>query len=341
MKYKALVTAELINEELEKLNNYIDFYYDGYGINHEVMPHIELKDKIKDYDILICEYDTVDADILSNAENLKLIICCRGGVSSVIDLDYCKQKGIFVCNNAGRNASSVAEMVIAYIINMVRNVIITNTLIHNRVITSEISTMPKEYKDTVWGIDNDSPFIKYRGKNLRYLTLGLVGFGHVGFEVFKLANAFGMNVIAYDPYFNSHGTKVIEVSLDELLETSDIVSVHCPLTKNNRNMFTKDLFNKMKKGAYFINTSRGELVNENDLVEALKSGQIAQAAMDVFMKEPIPNNSPLLDCDNLIMTPHIGGSSLDVQIRGTQLTIETLKHYLSGDKPKYAVIWSE
>ena len=341
MKLKALVTAELIKEEIEKLNSQIDFDYIGYGVDHIVIPQEELKERIKDYDILICEYDTLDRNVLSNAKKLKLIICCRGGVDSVIDLNYCKEAGICVANNKGRNAYSVAEMVIAFMINMTRNITITNSLIHNRVITSKVSTMPKEYNDTVWGIDDNSPFIQYRGKNLRYLTLGLCGFGYVGLEVYKLASSFGMNIITYDPYFNSHNTNVSFVSFEELIERSDIVSVHCPVTKNNKGMFNRDVFNKMKKGSYFINTSRGELVNEGDLIEALKSGQIAQAALDVFDEEPIGDDSPLLECDNLIMTPHICGSSLDVQIHGTQLTIETLNYFLSGKKPVYAVVWSD
>ena len=160
-------------------------------------------------------------------------------------------------------------------------------------LTTDVKSKPDEYRDTVWGLDNDSPFIRFRGTSINYMTLGLVGCGCAGQLVAKKAEAFGMKVIAYDPYIDP--AKVPEsvelVGLDEFLSRADIVSLHCIVSPQTKNMFNKETFAKMKKGSYFINTARGELVVEDDLIEALNSNHLAGAAIDVTVKEPIASDS--------------------------------------------------
>ncbi len=339
-KFKALVTAEVIPEILSALSDKIDFVYDGYFLDHNVMPHSELIEKIPEYDVLVCEYDTIDAAVLEAAKCLKIIICCRGGVGSVIDLSAAKERGIIVCNNAGRNANAVADMIMAFILCMTRNILSTNELVHNGTILGEKSTKPSEYKDTVWGLDNDSPFIKYRGKSINYMTLGIVGFGHAGRLLAKKANAFGMKIIAADPFVKK--SKVPEyveiVDSDTLLANADIVSLNCISTPQTKNMFNKEAFAKMKEGSYFINTSRGNLVVEEDMCDALNSGHLRGAAIDVARQEPIPPTSPLVAAKNLIITPHIAGSSLDVQVTGSNMVVESLSDWVQGDEPRNCVI---
>lgn len=341
MKYRALVTAEMIDPMLDRFKDKIDFTFDGYCIDHEVMPHEELIEKIKDYDILICEYDTIDKAVLDSAENLKIIICCRGGVKSVIDLEAAMEKGVIICNNAGRNANAVSDLTMAYILDLTRNITVSNNLIFNRVITTDVKSKPDEYKDTVWGLDNDSPFIRFRGKSINYMTLGLVGCGCAGQLVAKKAIAFGMKVIAYDPYIDPARVPdyVQLVSFDEFLEQSDVVSLHCIVSPQTKRMFNKDTFAKMKKGAYFINTARGELVVEEDLIEALNSDHLAGAAIDVTVTEPIASDCPLLDAKNLIITPHIAGSAYDVQVCGTNMVCDTLEDWLNKVKPRNCVVY--
>lgn len=340
-KLKALVTAEIIPEVIESLSDKIHFVYDGYNIDHNVMPHSELAEKISQYDILISEYDTIDKQIFDNAKNLKMIICCRGGVKSVVDIDEAMSHGVIVCNNAGRNAGAVSDMTIAYILDLTRNISYTNNLIHNRKITSDLTTKPSEYKDTVWGLNNDSPFIKYRGKSINHMKLGLVGLGHAGQLVAYKAKAFGMEILGYDPYVDEETLPnyIKKVTFDELLADSDIISLHCVYTPQTKYMFSKNTFLQMKKGSYFINTSRGGLVNEDDLVEALNNGYLSGAALDVTDKEPISANSPLLDAKNLIITPHIAGSSYDVQVVGSEMVLESLETYLAGKKPANCVVY--
>ena len=341
-KLKALVTAEVVSSILEeKLGAAIDFTYDGYYIDHDVMDHSELIEKVKDYDVLVCEYDTVDEKVFEAAKKLKIIICCRGGVKTVIDLEKAMEKGIIVCNNGGRNAGAVTDMAMGYILDLTRNITLTNNLIHSRTITSDQSSKPEEYRDTVWGLDKNSPFIKYRGRSINHMTLGLIGFGFAGRLMASKANAFGMKILAYDPYSSFENTPdyVIPCNWDTLMQEADIISVHCTLSPQTKNMFSKKVFDTMKDGAYFINTARGELVVEEDLIEALKEGKLAGAAIDVTRKEPISSDCPLVGAPNLLITPHIAGSADDVQVCGTNMVVESLSDFINGKKPRNAVVY--
>lgn len=341
MKRKALVTAELVRPMLDPLADRIDFEFAGYSIDHVVMPRDELKRRVADIDVLVCEYDTIDAEIFDAAKNLKIIVCCRGGVKTVIDLDKAMERRVVVCNNLGRNAAAVSELVMAFLLDLARNVTKTTNLIHDRVITTDVRGKPAEYRDTVWGLDNNSPFIRFRGRSLAHMTLGIVGCGSAGRQVAQKAAAFGMKILAYDPYLDP--AKVPEgvrlVHLDELLATADAVTLHCVATPQTKGMFNAETFAKMKKGSLFINSARGELVVEDDLIAALKSGHLGGAAIDVTVKEPIASDCPLLDAPNLLITPHIAGSSDDVQIVGTRMVVEALSAWLEGRKPPHCVVY--
>lgn len=341
-KYKALVTAEVVKPILEeKLSHAVEFDYAGYNLNHIVLSRTDLLEKIRDVDILICEYDTITDEVLDAAKNLKIIICCRGGVKTVVDLEAAMERGIIVCHNIGRNAGAVTDMAMGYILDLTRNITLTNNLIHSKVITSEISSKPDGYKDTVWGLDDDSPFIRYRGRSINQMTLGLVGYGNAGRLMAEKANAFGMKILAYDPYsdFENKSEFVESVNFDNLLSKSDIISLHCVLTPQTKNMFSAKQFSKMKDNSYFINTSRGELVVEEDLIEALKSGKLAGAALDVTRKEPISSASELIGTPNLLITPHIAGSANDVQLCGTKMIINSLLDWINGKKPRNIIVY--
>jgi D-3-phosphoglycerate dehydrogenase len=277
--------------------------------------------------------------VFDSAEKLKLIVCCRGGVKSVVDLEEAKRRGILVCNNRGRNAGALSDLVMGFILDMTRCITKTNVLVHAKRLTGVASSKPKEYRDVVWGLDNNSPFIKYRGRSINHMTIGILGYGHTGRAVAQKANLFGMRVIAHSPHFTAANAPntVQPVSFDELLAQSDVVSVNCSVTDATRDLFSRPVFERMKDGSYFINTARGEIVVEEDLVWALKTGKLAGAAIDVTRQEPIPEDSPLVGAPNLIITPHIAGSADDVQSCGTQMVIESLLAYLDGVKPPYSV----
>lgn len=165
-------------------------------------------------------------------------------------------------------------------------------------------------------------------------TIGIIGFGSIGQAVAHLAVAFGMNVVAYghrgipkERLFDH----VKSVSLEELYETSDIISLHCPLTKENQKMIDKDSIAKMKDGVILLNTARGPLICESDLVDALKSGKVSYAAMDVVETEPIPKNSVLLTAPNVIITPHIAWAAKETRQRLMDIAVANLKAYVDGE----------
>ena len=339
-KIRALVTAEVIREELEKrFADRVEFVYDGYILGRETMPTEKLAERIVGFDVLITEYETVSKEVFEAADRLKFVICCRGGVKTVIDLEAAKAKGVMVCNNAGRNAAADGDMAMALILDLTRNIALTNGLIHSGVLSKNASAKPDGYKDTVWGLGNDSPIMIYRGRSVCHMTLGIVGLGATGRALAHHALEFGMKVIASSlPCdFANCDLPVEQVSFDELLARADVVSVHCPLTPETRDMFGAKAFAAMKKDAYFVNTSRGGMVVEEDLVAALKGGRLAGAALDVTRQEPIPLDSPLIGCPRLLLTPHLSGSADDVQICGTEMTAASLEAYLSGREPPHRV----
>lgn len=337
---RALVTAELVRSMLEPLSKSVSFEFAGYAIDRKVLPPDELKRRIADVDILICEYDTIDAEVLMCAKRLRFLICCRGGIKTVVDIEAARKHGVVVCNTAGRNASAVVDLTLGYILDLTRNITRTNNLIHGKVLAGYATTKPSEYKDVVWGLGNDSPFVRYRGRSIEHMSLGIVGFGHAGRELARKASYLGMDICAYSPHIHMgnppHYVRVVD--FDELVRTADIVSVNCSLNDQTRNLFDALQFARMKKGSYFINTSRGEIVVEEDLANALKSGHLAGAALDVTRQEPIPADSPLIGLENLILTPHIGGSSDDVQRQGTEMVVKSLLGWIAGEQPVNCVL---
>ena len=338
-KLKVLVTADINREEMDAIDG-INVEYAGYVLDYNVLDHGLLVEKCKDKDILVSEYDTVDKDVMDKAANLKLIVCCRGGVKSVVDLNEAKKRNIYVCNTPGRNANPVSDMTVGMLIDIARNISKASMQIFNREITTDSGSKPLEYKDTVWGLDAESPFIKLRGQQLKDRVLGLVGFGAVGRLVSEKVKPFGIKVVVYDPFINPDTLpKDIRLvpQIDDLVGMSDFISLHCAVTKETEGMFNAGMFSKMKDGAFFINTARGVLVNEADLVEALNSGKLGGAAMDVSCVEPIPSDSPLLSARNLVLTPHIAGSSQEVKDEGTRMVIESIRTFLAGKEPANCV----
>ena len=261
----------------------------------------EMIEAIGDVDILIMRVDPkIDEDILNAAKNLKIIGVCAVGTNH-IDLNVAKEKGIQVYNAPGMNANAVAELTISKMLDMARN------------------TMPANYDvkyNHVWDK------YKWVGKELRGKTLGIMGFGRIGRRVGELGRAFLMDVVAYDPFlkpadFTLGGAK--GMSIDELIRVSDFISIHVPLTPDTRNLFNKKSIAEMKDGAVVLNMSRGGIVNEEDMYEALKEGRIGGYAADVLTNELAGSGltgndefiNPLFECDNFIISPHLGAQSVD------------------------------
>nr|WP_051526999.1 NAD(P)-dependent oxidoreductase [[Eubacterium] cellulosolvens] len=333
MGYKGLIMAELDTDMIKKNVPDIDFDVAGYGKNKKLMSSEEIADVIGDYDVLVSEFETIDAHVLEAAKKLKLIVCCRGGVKSVIDLPKAEELGVRVENNVGRNANAVVEVIFGYMLDWARNIEKSNRQVHDGTLIGKDFYLPDEYRDSLWGFGEDSPYVALRGRSLSSMTIGIVGYGHIGRAVAERANAFGMDVLVYDPMCGESNISdnVRKVSLDELMETSDVVTLHCPVTKDNRDMMSYHRFRQMKKDALFINAARGGLVDEEALAWALKNHEIDAAAIDVAKQEPLPPDSVLLSAPNLTITPHIAGASDEVIRKGTEMVIHKLTKFVGSD----------
>jgi D-3-phosphoglycerate dehydrogenase len=268
----------------------------------------DLAAQLADADALVVRSAVnVDTKLLESAQQLRVIGRAGVGVDN-IDLDAATKKGIVVMNTPGANAVAVAEHTLALMLALARHLSRADS-------TTRAGKWEKK---------------SLQGTELRGKTLGIVGLGRVGIEVAKRARAFEMNVVAHDPYVSQSVVRDLGITLagiDEVYVAADYLSLHVGLTPQTEGMINEAAIQKMKKGARIINCARGELINDAALVEALKSGQVGGAALDVFTKEP-PKDSPLLACENLIATPHIAGSTNEAQEAvGVQIA-QQVKEYL-------------
>lgn len=259
-----------------------------------------LRKEIQDADALVVRSRTqVTAELIDAAPKLKVI--ARSGVGlDNIDLNHAKNKGIKIVNAREAPANAVAELVLGFILALARNIPRADALM----------------KKGKWAKKQ----IAKTSHSLSGKTLGIVGYGRIGRRVGQWAKMLGMHVIAYD-VIPLEGVEQVE--LDELLQRSDFITIHVPLLESTRGMFNKNLFEKMKDGVYLINTSRGAVINEEDLKHYLDSGKIAGAALDVYVNEPNPDRE-LVEKENVIATPHIGSSTIEAQAAITMETVEEL-----------------
>jgi D-3-phosphoglycerate dehydrogenase len=255
----------------------------------------ELKELIKDYNGLLIRSEVkVASDIIEVAGNLKFIGRAGTGVDNV-DKEAATKKGIIVANVPGGNTISAAEHTIGLMLSLARH----------------IPESYKSLKNRKWDRKN------FVGTELFGKTLGLIGLGRIGSEVAKRLNAFGMKVIAYDPFANQEAAKSNNIelkSIDEVFSQADYISIHSPLNDSTRGMINADAIKKMKDSVRIINCARGPIVNEKDLSDAIKSGKVAGAAIDVFAKEP-PEDWTIIDTDKVVVTPHLAASTDEAQVR--------------------------
>ena len=277
--------------------------------------------KIADAELLVLHAAPISELVLSAAKRLKAIAVIRGGPTN-INLLAATKLGIPVFNSPGRNAVAVVEFTIGLILAELKNIA-----------RGHMNLVNKSWRYDYYLYDKCN--FELPGK-----VIGLVGFGNIAYRISTILQAFGMKVIAYDPFVPSERMKefgVMPVSFEELLRTSDVVSVHARLTNETRHMFNKETFGKMKPTALFVNTARGGLVNYDDLFVALRDKTIACAALDVFAQEPIDMNSPLLTLDNVTLTPHIAGATKDTVHYGLRVLAEDLISFFEGEPVKHCM----
>lgn len=272
-----------------------------------------IKKNISDAEIYITAVAPADQEVIDAAPRLKYILKTGTGLDNV-DVDYATRKGIFVSNAPGENATSVAELAIGLMIGISR----------------KIPQLDKMTKDGVW--------IHSKGYECCGKTLGIIGFGSIGMKIAKFAGAFDMKVIVFGNYkdheaANRLGASFVE--LDQLLEDADYIVVSTALTKSNYHLIDEQAIDRMQPSAFLINISRGAIIDEQALFEALRQKKICGAALDVFESEPPKEKLP--DLDNLIATPHIGGMTQESVNRVAGVTVENIRRFIHQESPQYVV----
>lgn len=323
--YNGLKDLEKIGVNVEVRNWYHEnqeaLQRDNLLIEQNGPGAVELSDELlKDldkFDMIIVQFAPVSKKVIDKAKNLKLIGVLRGGVENVA-IDYAREKNIAVLNTPGRNARAVAEFTMGMILGEVRN----------------IARSHYSLKNNEWRKDfpNSSYIPELNGK-----TVGIVGFGHIGQLIAGYLKAFGSKVIAYDPFFKGEFEGVKIVDLDTLLKQSDVVTIHARYTKDTHHLIDEKELSLMKENAVLINTARSGLVNQEALVKALKEDKIFGAAIDVFDKEPIPEDDEILKLDNITITPHIAGSTKDAFSNSPKILANILKGIIDGEKNVSAI----
>lgn len=284
----------------------------GEVIVNQMTAYENIAETIKDADAVICNKTLLNSETLRLAKNLKYIGLFATGFNN-IDIDYCKSAGITVCNAGSYSTDAVCQHTFALILECMSRVGDYNSFVQ---------------KGGWMDSPTFSPFV-FPTFELAGKTLGIVGYGSIGKAVAKVAKAFNMNVLAYKRNPEDDGVAKC-VDPDTLLKESDVVSVHCPLNKESEKMFNKETFSKMKDGAIFINTARGGVIVEEDLVEALESGKLSFAGIDVLETEPMAHSCKLYNVKNCILTPHIAWAPMETRERLMGIVCSNIRNFLAG-----------
>lgn len=284
----------------------------GDIFEYENITRTKLLKEAADADIILCNKTVIDKEVFDAAEKLKYIGLFATGYNN-IDIDYAKQKGVTVCNAGSYSTDAVTQQVIGYI------------LMHYTAIPEYNEFVKKGgwKKSAVF-----SPLVFFSDE-VAGKTLGIVGYGSIGKSVEKAAKGLGMNVLVYTRTVRENGETRF-TDLDTLLKESDIVTLHCPLNAQSADMMNAEAFAKMKDGAFFINTSRGGTVDENALYDALSSGKLSGAAVDVLKKEPMSKDCPLDKAPNLTITPHTAWAPLTTRKRLLGIVESNIEAFLKG-----------
>ena len=286
------------------------------GLREFVGEPADIADLVADAEILVTHVAPVNAWLLDRAHGLRLIGVSRGGPVN-IDMNAARERGIAVVNTPGRNASAVAEFTIGAI------------LAETRLITKgHVALARGEWRGDLYRADTV-------GQELCDMTVGLIGYGHIGTKVVRLLKPFGPRILVADPYVQvsdeDRSDGVEQVDLDALLERSDVVSLHARVTPETTGFLGAAQFARMKLGSYFINTARGPMVDYAALHDALASGHLRGAMLETFWQEPPPADAPILRLPNVTLTPHIAGASLTTVRIAAWMVAAEVGRYLRGE----------
>ena len=320
----ALILAPFSQSALETLRRTLSVTYESWTDTRRLYSPEELWHRINadNIGVLVVEADFLFAEVFQNSSPLKFLGVCRNGLDH-IDVQAATEHRVAVVNTPGRNAQGVAELTICLMLALAR----------------DLPNLNGYVKDGAWESPAE-PYITNRGVELSGKTLGIIGLGTIGSTVARLANGLGMNVLAYDPHVAISDGKsggAHKETLENVLRLSDFVSVHTTNGPDTEGLLDRGRLSLLKPGSYIINTAAYSVIEEGALVEYLKSGHIAGAALDVHRTHPIHPTSPFLGLKNVILTPHIGGATDGTVERQSNIMVEEIFRFLNGLRPRRLV----
>ncbi len=303
LEAKTVSRGDVSFDEIYKLGEVREF---------PLTPVDKIVENVGDAEIVLCNKTPFTADVLRACPNLKYIGLCATGYNNV-DIKTCNELGITVCNVPAYSTAAVAQLVFSFILHFA-----SRTSAYNKFVRNGGWIKSETFSDFLY------PIQELAGK-----TIGIIGYGSIGRKVAHIAQAFNMNVIVNTRTAKQDGS-VKFVGLKELFSDADVITAHCPLTEETLGLINKETLSYCKPSCVIINTSRGPVVNEQDLADALNSGKIAGAALDVLCQEPMAEDCPLIGANNCIITPHIAWAPLETRERLVKVVAENVKAFIEG-----------
>ena len=319
---KFFITASLDDSGIKTLEKYGTVDYQPMAETKQLIGGSRLVKKLDGVDVFITEADNLKRREIEKLETLQVICSCRGNPVN-IDIEAATEKGIPVLRVPARNAQGVAELTVGLMIMLLRQILPASQILYREDNSEDMTLMSRIY-------------FKMKGQEIWHKKIGIIGFGSIGRRVAQYLKSFEAEIFASDPFVDHKEMEtygVVKVDLEKLLEDSDIVTLHVMPAPDNKGLIGAEELAKMKPSAFFVNTSRSWCTDEDALYKALKTRKIAGAAFDVFDKEPLPFDHPFLSLDNVILLPHIGGNTQEVERHQTDILIPDLEKLLQGERP--------
>ncbi|TGD21962.1 4-phosphoerythronate dehydrogenase [Companilactobacillus suantsaicola] len=317
---KVLLSEKIDDKGIQLLKD------NGFDVHVSAGTDVEtMKKEIKDAYAVIMRSSQLPAEVIDAGEQLKIISRNGTGINNV-DVNEATKKNILVAKVNGANAFAVAEYVMTTMLLLSRKVLTSNKLIHEK----------KDELAAIGSLPGFSTQFSLNGNELRGKTLAILGLGKIGQELVKLAQAFGMNVVGYDPYLKNSPVKLYE-KLEDIYPVADFLSINMPLTDETKNMIAEKQLQSMKKTAFIINSARGGIINEHDLAAALNNDVIAGAAIDSFNPEPPAPDNPLFTSKNTILTSHMAGTTIEANQALGLGAAQAIIDFSNGKVPEFPV----
>jgi len=321
---KALITASFDPAARARLERHMDVVHEDWKARQSIyFDGAEFAKRILEVgaDVLIVEADLVHSEVLEHCP-LRLIGCCRGEPVN-IDLDLAAARGIPVFHTPGRNADAVADLTVCFILGLLRRLPACNDT----------------YRGGASRIDTAGDFLALythlTGRELCGVTVGLVGLGAVGREVAARLVPFKTRILAYDPYVKSPPSGVALCGLEDLLRQVDVLSLHAPVTPETTGLLSRERLGLLRPGTLLVNTARAALTDEDAVYDLLHSGHLGGAALDVLAQEPLQPDNRFFALPNVIVTPHIGGATVDVTRHQSEIVVDAIEAHLRGERPRW------